>query len=106
MAIVTVKEGESVDVALRKFKRFCEKLGIIVTAKSQRYHTKPTTLRRQKKLAGIKRDKKRQQRDRGLYRSAAEERRRLAAFSKMRRPYQPRLNVNALIRAKLEGEDK
>lgn len=62
MPRVRVKEGENSDVALRRFKRACEKAGILTEVRRREYHEKPTTARKRKKAAAEKREQKRQNR--------------------------------------------
>ncbi len=73
MPIIEVHEKSSFDAAFRRFKRLCEKSGILGKAK-QRYYEKPTTKRKRKKAAAVKRHLKRLhkerevlERDRGRY---------------------------------------
>jgi small subunit ribosomal protein S21 len=97
MPSVEIKEGESFDVALRRFKRACEKAGIIAKLRKMEFYEKPTAERKRKHISAIKRWEKKLMRDQDVYRTPAEERKRAAAFNKFKRPYQPRLNINALI---------
>jgi small subunit ribosomal protein S21 len=98
MPTVEIKEGESFDVALRRFKRSCEKAGIIAKLRSMEFYEKPTSERKRKHISAIKRWTKKVMRDKEGYRSPLEERKRAAlAFSKHKRPMQPRLNISALI---------
>jgi small subunit ribosomal protein S21 len=46
MIIIDVKEGESVDKALRRFKKKFEKLGILKQVRSRMYYTPPSVNRR------------------------------------------------------------
>jgi len=55
---VNAKQNENVDNMLRRFKRACEKAGILTTLKSRTRYTKPTKIRAQKKAAAVKRYKK------------------------------------------------
>ena len=59
MAIIRVKDGESSDGALRRFKRLCEKSGILTELRRREYHEKPTEFRKRKRAAAIKRNLKR-----------------------------------------------
>lgn len=63
MASVHIKENESFDVALRRFKRSCEKAGILGRLRQLEYYEKPTAKRKRKKAAAVKRDIKRQMKD-------------------------------------------
>lgn len=98
MPYVALKDNEHFDVALRRFKRSCEKAGIIAKLRSNEFYEKPTTKRKRKHISAIKRWEKKVARDKEGYRSPQEERKRAAlAFSKHKRPMQPRLNISALI---------
>ena len=58
MPSVRVKENEPFDVALRRFKRACEKAGVLSEARRREYYEKPTTVRKRKLAAAIKRHHK------------------------------------------------
>lgn len=58
MPLVRVKENEPFDVALRRFKRSCEKAGTLAEARRRVYYEKPTTTRKRKAAAAIKRHQK------------------------------------------------
>ena len=64
MPSVTVKENETFEVAMRRFRRVIERTNRIVEIRSLKYHEKPTTRRKRKRLAAVKRQKRlvRQQR--------------------------------------------
>lgn len=55
MPSIRVKENEPFDVALRRFKRACEKAGILTEVRRREYYEKPTTVRKRKKAAAVKR---------------------------------------------------
>ena len=44
MPIIKVRENEPFDVALRRFKRSCEKAGILSEVRRREHYEKPTTL--------------------------------------------------------------
>lgn len=48
---VTVREGESFDQALKRFKRMCEKAGILSEVKKHQNYEKPSEIERRKNLA-------------------------------------------------------
>lgn len=50
MIIVPVKEGESIDRALKKFKRKFEKTGVIKELRERQQFTKPSVKSRNQKL--------------------------------------------------------
>ena len=55
MAFVKVEEGESIDRALKRFKRECERDGILREWKRRAYYEKPATQRKNKKKAAERR---------------------------------------------------
>ncbi|MCB1804301.1 MAG: 30S ribosomal protein S21 [Gammaproteobacteria bacterium] len=55
MPAVKIKENEPFDVALRRFKRSCEKAGILSEVRRREYYEKPTQERKRKKAAAVKR---------------------------------------------------
>jgi small subunit ribosomal protein S21 len=58
MPSVKVKENEPFDVALRRFKRSCEKAGILAEVRRREHYEKPTSVRKRKKAAAVKRHAK------------------------------------------------
>jgi len=60
---VKVRENENFDAALRRFKRACEKAGILSELRRREYYEKPTQERKRKKAAAVKRQMKRTSRD-------------------------------------------
>jgi small subunit ribosomal protein S21 len=63
MPSVRVKENEPFDVALRRFKRSCEKAGVLAEIRRREFYEKPTMERKRKKAAAIKRHQKRLSRE-------------------------------------------
>jgi small subunit ribosomal protein S21 len=55
---VTVKDGENINQALRRFKRKIEDAGTLDTLRSKEFYEKPTTERKRKKGAAKARWKK------------------------------------------------
>ena len=55
MATVVVKENESLDSALRRFKRSCAKAGIMQEVRKREAYEKPSVKRKKKSEAGRKR---------------------------------------------------
>ncbi len=55
MATITVKEGESLDSALRRFKRSCQKAGIQQELRKREHYEKPSVKRKKKSEAARKR---------------------------------------------------
>ena len=63
MPIVRVREGEPFEVALRRFKRTCEKAGVLTEIRRREYYEKPTEIRKRKAAAAVKRNLKKVFRD-------------------------------------------
>ena len=63
MPSVRVKENEYFDAALRRFKRACEKAGILTELRRREFYENPTQERKRKKAAAVKRHLKRISRD-------------------------------------------
>ena len=55
MPRVRVRDGEDAEYALRRFKRACEKAGILTELRRREFHEKPTTERKRKAAAAVKR---------------------------------------------------
>ncbi len=55
MPNVRVREGESPEAALRRFKRACEKDGLVTKLRQCQAYEKPTTKRKRAKAAAVKR---------------------------------------------------
>lgn len=55
MPTVRVKDSESPEYALRRFKRACEKAGVLTEIRRREFYEKPTAERKRKKAAAIKR---------------------------------------------------
>lgn len=58
MPYVRVKENEPFDVALRRFKRSCEKAGVLAEVRRREFYEKPTAVRKRKAAAAVKRHNK------------------------------------------------
>ena len=59
MPHVKVKENEPFDVALRRFKRSIEKVGLLTELRAREFYEKPTAERKRKLAAAVKRHYKR-----------------------------------------------
>ena len=59
MTTVRVKENEPYEIALRRFKRTIEKLGLLNDLRAREFFEKPTTERKRKKSAAVKSHMKR-----------------------------------------------
>lgn len=58
-----MKENEPFDVALRRFKRSCEKAGVLAEVRRREFYEKPTAVRKRKAAAAVKRHLKKLQRE-------------------------------------------
>ncbi len=63
MPQVKVRENEPFDVALRRFKRSCEKAGILAEIRRREFYEKPTQVRKRKLAAAKKRHSKKTSRE-------------------------------------------
>lgn len=58
MALVKIRDGESFEAAFRKFKKSCEKAGILSEVKKREHFEKPSVRNKKKSLAARKRSVK------------------------------------------------
>ena len=63
MPQVKLKENEPFDVALRRFKRSCEKAGVLAEVRRREFYEKPTSVRKRKAAAAVKRNAKKLSRE-------------------------------------------
>ncbi len=63
MPSVKLKENEPFDIALRRFKRSCEKAGILAEVRRREFYEKPTAVRKRKAAAAVKRHLKKVSRE-------------------------------------------
>lgn len=63
MPQVRVKENEPFEVAMRRFKRSCEKAGVLAEVRRREFYEKPTAERKRKAAAAVKRNLKKVQRE-------------------------------------------
>jgi small subunit ribosomal protein S21 len=63
MPSVKVRENEPFELALRRFKRTCEKAGILAETRKREFYEKPTQERKRKRAAAVKRHLRRLSRD-------------------------------------------
>jgi small subunit ribosomal protein S21 len=66
MPLIKVREDESLENALRRFKRKCEKSGILTEIKKRQHYEKPSVKRKRKALAARKKLLKRLSQERKL----------------------------------------
>jgi len=55
MPSVRVRENEPFDIAMRRFKRSCEKAGVLAEVHRREFYEKPTQVRKRKAAAAVKR---------------------------------------------------
>jgi len=55
MTTLRVKENDPFDVALRRFKRTIEKLGLLTDLRAREFYEKPTAERKRKKASAVAR---------------------------------------------------
>ena len=65
MPTVRIRENEPFDVALRRFKRACEKAGTLAEVHRREFYEKPTQVRKRKAAAAVKRWQKKLSRTEG-----------------------------------------
>ena len=60
MAGVRVKDNEPIESAIRRFKKQCEKAGLLSEFKKRQHYEKPSVRRKRKALAARKKAKRRE----------------------------------------------
>ncbi len=63
MPSVKLKDNEPFDIALRRFKRSCEKAGVLAEVRRREFYEKPTAVRKRKAAAAVKRHAKKVSRE-------------------------------------------
>ncbi len=58
MSIVKIKENESFENALRRFKKSCERAGILSEIRKREHYEKPSVKKKKKAAAARKRNSK------------------------------------------------
>ncbi len=59
MPSIRLKENEPFEVAMRRFKRTIEKIGLLTDLRAREFYEKPTQERKRKAAAAVKRHHKR-----------------------------------------------
>ena len=57
MLEIRVQKNESIDKALRRFKKRCDKEAVLKEAKRRKYYVKPSEKRRQRAIKGQRRNR-------------------------------------------------
>ncbi len=60
MTTVIVEPGEPFELALRRFKKQCEKIGLLSELRKRQHYEKPSVRRKRKALVARKRAKRRE----------------------------------------------
>ncbi|HSW13517.1 MAG TPA: 30S ribosomal protein S21 [Solimonas sp.] len=63
MPSVRVRDNEPFEVAIRRFKRTCEKAGVLTDLRKHEFFEKPSQERKRKRAAAVKRQAKKVQRE-------------------------------------------
>ncbi|MSQ98724.1 MAG: 30S ribosomal protein S21 [Xanthomonadales bacterium] len=63
MPSVKLRENEPFEYALRRFKRSCEKAGVLAETRRREFYEKPTQERKRKAAAAVKRNLRRMSRE-------------------------------------------
>lgn len=63
MPHVRVRDSEPFEIAVRRFKRTCEKAGVVAEVRAREFYEKPTSVRKRERAAAVKRNLKRISRD-------------------------------------------
>ncbi|OGT56851.1 MAG: 30S ribosomal protein S21 [Gammaproteobacteria bacterium RIFCSPHIGHO2_12_FULL_42_10] len=58
MPTVRIRDNENFELSLRRFRRLCEKAGILSDLRQRECYEKPTSRRKRKKAAAVKRYQK------------------------------------------------
>jgi len=64
MPSVKIRDNEPFEYALRRFKRSCEKAGVLAETRRREFYEKPTEERKRKAAAAVKRHLKKLSRER------------------------------------------
>ena len=59
MPSIKLKENEPFDIAIRRFRRACEKADVLTEIRKREFYEKPTSVRKRKAAAAVKRVHKR-----------------------------------------------
>lgn len=63
MTSIRVKDNENFEISLRRFKRLCEKAGILADLRRHEFYEKPTWKRKRRKASAVKRLQKKLSRE-------------------------------------------
>jgi small subunit ribosomal protein S21 len=57
MIILQIKEGENLEKSLKSFKKKFDRIGVVKQLRARKVYSKPSIVRRQKKLKAVLRQK-------------------------------------------------
>ena len=60
MPVIKVRDNEPFEVAMKRFKKQCEKAGLLSELKKRQHYEKPSVRRKRKALAARKKAKRRE----------------------------------------------
>jgi len=63
MPSIKIREGETFEAAVRRFKKQCEKAGILSEVRKREHYEKPSIKKKKKSIAARKRSVKKTRRD-------------------------------------------
>ncbi len=66
MPLIKIRDNEPFDVALRRFKRSCEKSGILTEIRKREFYEKPSARKKRARASAIKRYMKKKFRDKNI----------------------------------------
>ncbi len=67
MPLIVVNEGETIESALKRFKKKCERAGVMTELKKRQHYEKPSVKKKKKQLAARKKLMKKLYQERRLY---------------------------------------
>lgn len=67
MPLIIVNEGEAIESALKRFKKKCERAGVMTELKKRQHYEKPSVKKKRKQLAARKKLMKKLYQERRLY---------------------------------------
>jgi small subunit ribosomal protein S21 len=71
MVFIKVREGEGIEEALRRFKRECQRNGILKEIKRRQYYLSPSAEKKRKREEAARKRRRRKTRSGGMGRLAA-----------------------------------
>ena len=71
MPSVKLRDNEPFEIAIRRFKRSCEKAGVLSESRRREFYEKPTEERKRKAAAAVKRHLKKLSRERYALKKSA-----------------------------------